>query len=183
MSDQHFDTHDWRVTPYACADGITRHFRPFSIKDMLRVRRALPKIATDMPWLNFANFESPNAAVLRTLAEMAATLEADLPPAADAAKADAVRDLCAAIKNAHKASSDNAGDEAIDALMEVFTILFSPDYCDQPLTRAQLENSERGPITVADVPALMDIAVGLTCLEKKAKAAGTTGQPSPPPKA
>lgn len=166
-----FDQHDFRSVAHVCNDGITRNFRPFGIKDMLKIRRALPKIATDMPWLNFANFESPHRAILRTLAEMAtavAEMKADVSDGSTAA----VRELCAAVRNADAASTDSASDEAIEALMQVLAILFSPEYCDKPLSRDEIENNERSPVSSADIPALMNIAIGLASLEKKARLAG-----------
>lgn len=174
-----FDEQDFRTVTYVCNDGESRRFRPLGLKAMLLVRRALPKIATDLPWLNFANFESPHAALLRTLAQMAETVEqmqpaADDKPAADGAKA--VTELVAAVKNAAASAQDKSSEEALAALIDVLEVLFSPQYCDKPLTRAQLEQADPSPASVADIPALMDIAVGQSSLEKKARLAGKASE-------
>lgn len=173
-----FEEQDFRTVAYACADGVTRRFRPLGLKAMLVVRRALPKIVTDLPWLNFANFESPSAAVLRALGGMAETVEQQAGAGTgDADLRAAALELCKAVKNANAAAQDSASEEAMTALLDVLAILFGAEYCDAPLTRAQLENDDPSPVSVADIPALMDIAMGMAALEKKARLGGKPGPP------
>jgi hypothetical protein len=54
-----------------------------------------------------------------------------------------------------------------DSLIAVLEILFSQDYCDKPLTRAEIETGQA--ISVGDVKPLIEIATGLAGLEKKSQ--------------
>lgn len=64
-------------------------------------------------------------------------------------------------------TSNPASTNSYDALLSVLEILFSPTYCDKPLTRDEIESGQF--VSVADIKPLIEIAAGLASLEKKSQ--------------
>lgn len=57
-------------------------------------------------------------------------------------------------------------DSSYRAMLDVVTIVLSEKYCEQPLTPDEIERGDH--LSLADVKRLVEIAIGLAGLEKKA---------------